>query len=95
MRAVLTGVALVCMLAVGRQAFAAGLQPSEPPPLPGFVVAGDQTGMERLPAAPLVLAAYAFVWVAVLFYVWLTWRRLAKVEGEMRELAKKAVPREP
>lgn len=95
MRGVLTGVALVCMLAAGRQAFAAGLQPSEPPPLPGFVVADDQTGMERLPAAPLVLAAYGFVWVAVLFYVWLTWRRLVKVEGEMRELAKKAVPREP
>ncbi len=41
---------------------------------------------EPLPAAPLLIAAYAFVWVAVLFYVWTLWRRLNKVEADMRIL---------
>ena len=41
---------------------------------------------EQLPAAPLLIAAYAFVWLAVMFYVWTIWRRLNKVEGEMRAL---------
>lgn len=67
----------------------AALQPSDPPPLEGFVPAADQDAQEQLPAAPLVLTAYAFAWVAVLFYVWLTWTRLGKVEGELRDLGKK------
>jgi len=66
-------------------------QPSGQPSLEGFTaVTEDQLkGMEQIPAAPLVIAAYAFVWVAVLFYVWLTWRRLSKVEGELQQLARK------
>ena len=42
---------------------------------------------EQLPAAPLLVAAYAFVWVALLVYVWTIWRRLMKVEREMQELS--------
>ncbi len=45
---------------------------------------------DQLPAAPLLIAAYAFVWVATLVYVWSIWRRLNKVEDEMRALAQKA-----
>jgi len=41
---------------------------------------------EQLPAAPLVLAAYAFVWVMVLGYLWSIWRRLGAVEREMKGL---------
>ena len=41
---------------------------------------------ESLPAAPLLIAAYAFVWIAVMFYVWTIWRRLNTVEAEMRAL---------
>jgi CcmD family protein len=44
---------------------------------------------DQLPAAPLLITAYAFVWIAVMFYVWTIWRRLAKVEDEMRALAQK------
>ena len=44
---------------------------------------------EPLPAAPLLITAYAFVWVAVLFYVWTLWRRLNKVEADMRTLAQR------
>jgi CcmD family protein len=38
---------------------------------------------EQLPAAPLVYAAYAFCWVALLAYVFMLWRRLGQVEREL------------
>ena len=44
---------------------------------------------DQLPAAPLLITAYAFVWIAVMFYVWTIWRRMSKVEDEMRALAQK------
>ena len=42
---------------------------------------------EQLPSAPLVIAAYAFVWAAFLFYVWTMWRKLGKVEQELTSLS--------
>jgi CcmD family protein len=48
---------------------------------------------DQLPAAPLLITAYAFVWIAVMFYVWTIWRRMNKVEDEMRALAQKLPPR--
>jgi CcmD family protein len=44
---------------------------------------------DQLPAAPLLVTAYAFVWLAVMVYLWSIWRRLNKVETEMRALALK------
>jgi CcmD family protein len=44
---------------------------------------------DQLPAAPLLVTAYAFVWIAVVFYLWTIWRRLNRVEDEMRALAQK------
>ena len=44
---------------------------------------------EALPATPLVFIAYAFVWGAVAFYVFLMWRRLQRVERELREVRDK------
>lgn len=41
---------------------------------------------EQLPAAPLLIAAYVFVWLAAVFYMWSIWRRLNRVEAEMRVL---------
>ena len=38
----------------------------------------------------ILVAAYAFVWLAVLFYVWSVWRRLGKVESEMGALARRS-----
>jgi CcmD family protein len=50
---------------------------------------------EQLPAAPLVLAAYAIAWLIVLVYLWSIWQRLGRVEREMREVSArlKGVPR--
>jgi CcmD family protein len=42
---------------------------------------------EQLPSAPLVIAAYAFVWLAFMVYVWMIWRKLGKVEQELHTLS--------
>lgn len=47
---------------------------------------------EQLPAQPLLFSAYGFVWVAVLVYVWLLWRRLGAVQRELEALRRS--PRE-
>lgn len=52
-----------------------------------FVPVKDLPQQEQLPGGPLVLAAYGFVWAVLLVYVWTVWRRLGKVEREMRDLA--------
>ena len=42
---------------------------------------------EQLPSAPLVIAAYAFVWLAFMFYVWMMWKKLGKVDQELTHLS--------
>ena len=42
---------------------------------------------EQLPSAPLVIAAYAFVWLAFMIYAWMMWRKLGKVEQELHQLS--------
>jgi CcmD family protein len=67
-----------------------------------FVPASSVPPTDQLQAAPLLIAAYAFVWVAACFYLWTIWRRLRKVETEMHELERRsgradsgAAPRSP
>lgn len=52
----------------------------------GFVPVGQVPAAEQLPAAPLVIAAYAFIWVAMLAYVFVLWRRLGAVDRELSAL---------
>jgi CcmD family protein len=52
----------------------------------GFVPNSSLPPVPRMPAAPLLIAAYAFIWVALLVYLWSIWRRLGRVEGELRQL---------
>ena len=62
-------------------------QPATPPAaIDGFVPVTDLPPAEQLPAAPLVLGAYAFIWIAVLVYVALLWRRLAAVQKDLDAL---------
>lgn len=42
--------------------------------------------LEQLPAAPMVMAAYALVWVVLIAYVWSLRRRQARVELEIAAL---------
>ena len=61
-----------------------------PAPQDGFVNVNTLPPADQVAAGPLLLAAYSFVWVAVLFYVWTVWRRLNKVETEMKALERRS-----
>ncbi len=52
-----------------------------------FVPVTEIPASEQLPSAPLVIAAYAFVWLAFAFYAWTMWRKLGKVEQELSVLS--------
>jgi CcmD family protein len=78
-------IALTSFVLLASSAFA--LQP--PPGQSEFVPVDSVPLADQLPAAPLLVTAYAFVWLAVMVYVWSIWRRLNKVEIEMRALAQK------
>jgi CcmD family protein len=68
----------------------------QPPPSTAqseYVPANPGTATEQLPAAPLVIAAYAFVWIATTAYVWTIWRRLGKVEDDLKALERKTTAR--
>lgn len=64
-----------------------------PPGQSEYVPITDLPPTEQMPAAPLLIAAYAFAWIAVMFYLWTIWRRLNKVETEMHALAQKTAGR--
>ena len=64
---------------------AAGQPPASPQG--GFVPIDQLPAPEAFPAAPLVIAAYIVVWLAVFLYVWSVWRRLDRVERELKEVA--------
>jgi len=74
--------AVWCLALISAPAFA--LQP--PTGQSEFVPAKDLPPAETIPAAPLLVTAYAIIWVLVMFYLWTIWRRLNKVETEMRAL---------
>ena len=91
---VVTVLVLVALATVGHNAFAQTQPPpppagGAPPQIEGFVPVDTLPQAEQLPAARLLIIAYAFVWVAVFLYVWSLWKRLGKVEGELQQLAKK------
>lgn len=55
---------------------------------PGFeAVRGPISPQEEVSPKPLVIAAYVLVWALVLLYLLLLWRRLERVEREMKSLA--------
>jgi len=73
-------------------AAAAAFSQAQPPPSPaqeGFVPIDQIQQKEQLPAAPLVMAAYAAAWLVIFGYVWSIWRRLSQVEQEMASLTQR------
>lgn len=48
-----------------------------------------ELGQETLPATPLVFIAYAFVWVAMIVYVFTLMRRIGRVEHELGDVRSK------
>jgi len=51
-----------------------------------FVPMSEVPESEKLPAAPLVIGAYAFIWLAALAYLWSIWRRVGAVDREIAQL---------
>lgn len=84
-RATVAALMLACLLlfapCVGAQ------QPPKPPE--GFVPADTVKPQEQLPAAPLVIGAYAVAWVAVFGYLWSIWNRLGRVEHDILEVSRR------
>jgi CcmD family protein len=79
------------LLVIGLLLLAAPAFALQPPTAQSeFVPAAPGASTEQLPAAPLLVAAYAFVWVAAMGYVWTIGRRLTKVEDDLRALERKA-----
>jgi CcmD family protein len=59
---------------------------AQPQPPKDFVMVDETAPGEQLPAMPLIGAAYGFIWVALLGYVWSIGRRLQQVEQELAQL---------
>ena len=76
------------MIALAATAFAL-----QPPPQTEFVPVNSLPPADQLPAAPLLIAAYAFVWIAVMVYLWSIWRRLNKVQRDMQALERRQMGR--
>lgn len=59
----------------------------------GFVPMSELANREVLPATPLVFYAYGFVWVALMAYLWMIWRRMGKVEQDLESVRKRLAER--
>jgi CcmD family protein len=85
MRSRLLSTLVVCLV------FAARMIALQPPSQQNEFVPMDKLPpADQLPAAPLLIAAYAFVWIALMVYLWTIWRRLSRVEADMRALERKS-----
>ena len=51
-----------------------------------FVPVSELPPGDQLPAAPLLIAAYAFVWVALFVYLWTLGRRIRRADDELAAL---------
>ena len=61
--------------------------PPQPPAQTGFeTMSPEDQAREVLPATPFVFTAYAIVWLVLIGYVFLLWRRVSKVERELAEV---------
>jgi len=85
------GAALASIVWLGVSALAQTPPPGQAPPgQEGFVPITQLPPAQQLPAAPYLIAAYAFIWVALLAYLFSIWRRLGRVEQEMRSLEQRS-----
>ena len=60
--------------------------PPQPPRDFQKMVPGTSTGQETLAAGPLVYGAYAAVWVVLLAYFFILWRRASRLEHDVATL---------
>ncbi len=58
-----------------------------PPAQDEFVPISELPADDKLPAAPLLIAAYAVVWIVLAVYVWTLWKRFWRAEQDLKSLA--------
>ncbi len=89
--AVLWSVALSILLWFAHTTAADALQqpPREPAQQDEFVPIDTLPPDEQLPAAPLLISAYAAAWLVVLIYLWSIWQRLRRVEREIADVSRR------
>ncbi len=76
---------VLCLLVV-----IAPLAAQQPPPADeGFIPMSELANREVLPATPLVFYAYGFAWVALMGYLWMTWRRIEQVDKDLQSVKKR------
>ena len=87
--------ALGCLAPPGAVSFspvvavAAAQQPPEKPvPQDEFVPIDQLPPQEQLPAAPMVVAAYSFIWIAFVVYCISLVKRVRKVESDLAAIEK-------
>jgi CcmD family protein len=82
-------VAILCVMAFS--ATAAIVRAQQPPAgaTDGFVPVENLGNQEKIPAAPLVMGAYAIAWIMVFGYLWSIWQRLNRVERELGEVSRR------
>jgi CcmD family protein len=72
---------LLCAPAVAQQQ-----QPEPPKPVDEYVPLSQLPPQDQLPAAPLLVTAYSFVWIALFGYLVSVAHRLTKVQREVERL---------
>lgn len=83
--------ALCCTLVgIGERVYAA--QPTQPAQ-EQFLPLDQLPPEDQLAAAPLLIAAYAVIWVLLLLYLWSIRRRLDGVQRELVEVARRVSER--
>jgi CcmD family protein len=78
------------LMTLGMGAPLAAQQPPRPPPQDEYVPLDKLPPQQELPAAPMVVAAYSFVWIAFLGYMFLLVKRVQRVEADLRELEQRS-----
>jgi len=56
---------------------------------PNQFVPAETLPRQEIASGPLLYGAYAFVWAALLVYVFILWRKIGRVERELGELTRK------
>ena len=79
-------ICFVLLLVVGAPVFAQQPQPEPPKQTDEFVPVSQLPQQDQLPAAPLLVTAYAFVWIALFGYLVSLAQRLTKVQREVERL---------
>ena len=85
----LLAVAMLCVMALAATASIVRAQQPPGSAPDGFVPVENLGTQEKIPAAPLVMGAYAIAWIAVFGYLWSIWQRLGRVERELAEVSKR------